>query len=240
MSDAAAKSKSSIWAKAKKHPYMTGAIVFLGGAALIFIFRALSGSSQTAASGSSTDASYWQAQLQSEALAAQQSAQTQQIQAAAAAQTGQVNGAVAINTSNNQTALGVAQLQAQTQQQIASYETSLGTIQSNNQAGTSNLNITTAGNVQLAGINASTQQAQIASTTQLGLGAQQTGLLQSIFSSLFAQPTAPPVYAAAVPGSNGNWSASQSLQNANSWVNSLPPSTLLTQSQVHQLLAGQS
>lgn len=250
MSQTAA-TKTSIWAKAKKHPYMTGAIVFVVGAALIFIIHSLRGGGQAQASSGGQDAAYWQAQLQSEALAAQQSAQTQQISAAAAAQTGQVNGAVAINTQNDQAAVNIAALQAQTQQQIASYEASLGTIQSNNTAQTNQLNISTAGNVQLAGIqeqgtvqlagiNASTQQAQIASSTQLGLGQQETGLLQSLINGLFSKPATPPTYQGNVPGSNGSWSAGQSLQNANNWINGLPSNTLLTQQQVHQLLAGQA
>ena len=186
----------------KKHPVLVAGGVFAVGAVVVVAMT--SGGAAAAPAATSTAGSgsggYMQAQLQSEAIQAQQSAATQQATLAANAATSQINGQVSVaqlqaqqqideNNSNNSTAQAIAALQA-----------ALGTTQSNNST-----------SVSLAGISAQTQQTQIAATAAtkqtkiassaaLGqaainaneattLGAQQTSVMQSVLGDVFGSQT---------------------------------------------------
>ena len=156
------------------------------------------------------------------------------MQAAANAQASQVNGAVAVNTQNDQAAIDIAGLNASSANQIASLEAALGTTQSNNQAATDQLNISTSGQVQLGSINASTQQAQIASQTQLGLGQQQTSVINNLLNDVFAQPSD---YQGSFNNPT-NTSTNNRISTLIPQVQALPANTQFSQQQVLKLLAG--
>lgn len=217
---------ANLWGNIKKHPYIASGVVFLGGAFLIYLYYSGSSSSSSSSTAGSGNAysSYLAAQLQSEQLNGQLAAQTAQITAAANAQTQQVNGAVAVNTANDQAQVDIATIQANATSQIAALQAQLGTTQSNNAA-----------TVQVAGINAQTQQVQIGSNTQIALGAQQTGVINNLLSDIFKQS---PAYSGSLPQTAGGHSAGTTITNVTNWLNGQSNTTLFTPSQIKQLLNG--
>jgi hypothetical protein len=108
----------------KQHPYATGAIVFGGGLALLWLFGYIGGgsSSQTSSSGGNTTAAYYAAEAaQSQAGAAIQLG-TLQTQAATAQAKIQADAATAINESNNQATMTVNQQNTGSANTIAGLE----------------------------------------------------------------------------------------------------------------------
>jgi hypothetical protein len=224
------------WQWVKKHPVGSSVALFVGGAVILYLYYSgrSTAPAQSAAQPVDDTSSYLAAQLQSEQLQAQQASQLAQVQAAANAQASQVNGAVAVNTQNDQAAIDIAGLNASSANQIASLEAALGTTQSNNQAATDQLNISTSGQVQLGSINASTQQAQIASQTQLGLGQQQTSVINNLLNDVFAQPSD---YQGSFNNPT-NTSTNNRISTLIPQVQALPANTQFSQQQVLKLLAG--
>lgn len=123
----------------KKHPYATGATVFIGGAVLIYMYYSggtpaaapAQASTAGAGSGAAAYSAYLQSQLAAEQQANQNAVQTQALQDQYSLGVSSLATAASINANTNATDVNLAKINAQTLQDSIASAVSIAGLQTN-------------------------------------------------------------------------------------------------------------